>query len=322
MSSLLKPKYIIATPSYNPESGGIMTLHQLCHLLNEISEAYVFPMPRGAIINHLNLTHVENVVKEEKFFSQNFHTSPDLNTPLFSGNVELDKAVAIYPEILFGNPFQFKNVARWILFHSGFHRKIICTSYGEVEFKFHKNYRGSVIDGFSEASDVLLQIFMPRKPEYQTLTNNVNKNYEDIHSNKKGTAYCVRKGKFYSHPLIKEDSICIDGKNSDQIREIMKKVKYFVSFDPYTYYSAMAVVYGCYSLVLPSLDLSKKEIIEWKKRFKKEPWLAFSEDELDRSWEKRFKLLEFFNASLQKSRQNVKDFDNFWTTRINNHKKV
>ena len=320
MSSLLKPKYIIATPSYTPESGGIMALHQLCHLLNEISEAYVFPFPRGSIINHLNLNHIENLVKQEKILSQNFTTSPDLNTPLFSGNIDLDRAVAIYPEIVFGNPFQFKNVARWILYHAGFHRKMSCTSYGEVEFKFDKDYAGSTIDGFSEASDIILHILMPRKPEYQTLTNNINKNYEYLHSNKKGTAYCIRKGKFYSHPLIQEDSICIDGKNSQETREIMTKVKYFVSFDPYTYYSSMAVVYGCHSLVLPSLDLSKKEIIEWKKRFNKEPWLAFSEDELDLSWEKRHKLLENFNSSLQKSRQNVKAFDDFWIKRINKNK--
>jgi hypothetical protein len=314
----LKPRYIIASPSYNSNSGGIMVLHQFCHLLNEISEAYLVPMPRGTVINWLNLSKIDKIIEEEKAFVNNkFIISPDLNTPVFSGNLTVDNCVAVYPEVVFGNPFGLKNIARWVLYHSGFHRKMNCTSYGEVEFKFDKNYNGSAIQGFSETSDIILNIFMPRKIHYQTLKNNVEQSMDNLLSNRKGTAYIIRKGKFYPHPLISEDSICVDGKNADEIMEIMKKVKHFVSFDPYTYYSTIAVVYGCYSLILPPLNQSKKELINWKKRFKTEPWSAFCEDKLELSWDNRWKLLKHFDDSLRVSKNNVERFHNFWTAKIN-----
>lgn len=315
----LRPKYIIATPAYTGESGGIMVLHQLCHLLNEISEAYVVPLPRGTVVNYLNLANIETIIQQEKNLSQNFRISPELNTPVFNGEISLDRAVAIYPEIVFGNPFNFKNVARWILYHAGFHRKVSCTSFGEVEFKFLKNYSTSVIENFSELSDITLFIMMPRKPEYETLKNNVNSKPEEILTSKSETAFCIRKGKFRPHPLITDQSICIDGKNTEEIREILKQVKYFISFDPFTYYSLMASVYGCYSLVIPPENQSETEKLEWNKRSDDEPWIAFSEDELENSWSNRIKLLEHFDNSLQQSRNNVKQFHEFWTKRINNN---
>lgn len=315
----LSPKYIIATPGYNGESGGIMSLHQLCHLLNEISEAYVFPMPRGTVVNHLNLANIDYIIQQEKSFAQNFRISPDLNTPVFKGEISLDRSVVIYPEIVFGNPFKFKNIARWILYHSGFHRKAICTSFGEVEFKFNQNYSSSVIHNFSELSDITLFILIPKKTEYEALKNNVNCKPEEILTSKTETAFCVRKGKFRPHPLITDQSICIDGKKTQEIREIMKQVKYFISFDPYTYYSTMASVYGCYSLIIAPDDQSETEILEWNKRSEEEPWLAFYENQLENSWRNRRKLLEYFDNSLQQSRNNVKKFHNFWTNRINSN---
>ena len=42
-----KPKFLIAAPSYDNRSGGCMVLHQLCHLLNNITTAYVYTYADG-----------------------------------------------------------------------------------------------------------------------------------------------------------------------------------------------------------------------------------------------------------------------------------
>lgn len=102
------PIFLVAAPSYTNESGGAMVLHQLCHLLNEIAEAYVVPMPRGSVINWLNIDHVEQLVAAEKNQLANFKTCPSLNTPIFSSypGLDLEACVAVYPEVVLGNPFQ------------------------------------------------------------------------------------------------------------------------------------------------------------------------------------------------------------------------
>ena len=134
-----KPKFLIAAPSYDNRSGGCMVLHQLCHLLNNITTAYVVPMPMGHIVNWLNHGDINQIVQNQKSSVQAFKTCPDLNTPLFTErDVDINSFVAVYPEIVLGNPFQSTNVARWILYHSGYHTGINCISRGEVEFKFEQ----------------------------------------------------------------------------------------------------------------------------------------------------------------------------------------
>ena len=312
----IKPKFLIAAPSYSENSGGGLVLHQLCDLLNDHTDAFIVPMPRGSIINWLNLNSVERLIEEEKQQLVNFKTSPELNTPIYSGKVAQSDSVAVYPEVVFGNPFQFKNVARWVLYDSGFHRGISCTSKGEVEFKFEQGFAGASIEGFSEFSDLRLNILLPKKIDYEELRNNVRRSFEDMHSCRVGTAFCVRKGKYYPHKLIDQNSICIDGRDLQEIRDIFKKVKYFISFDDTTYFSHLAVAYGCYSIILPAESVSNGSR-EVEKRNEKLPWIAFSDDQIIKSWESRKALLEFFDNQIVESKENVLAFFNFWEERLN-----
>lgn len=312
----IKPKFLIAAPSYSENSGGGLVLHQLCDLLNDHTEAFIVPMPRGSIINWLNLNSVERLIEEEKQQLVNFKTSPELNTPIYSGKVAQSDSVAVYPEVVFGNPFQFKNVARWVLYDSGFHRGMSCTSKGEIEFKFEKHFVGASIDGFSTCSGLRLNILMPKTIDYNELKNNVRRSLEDMHSCRVGTAFCVRKGKQHPHRLIDQSSICIDGRGLNEIREIFKKVKYFVSFDDETYFSHLASAYGCYSIISAS-NFKKNCLTRADQRMKKMPWLAYSEEQIKNSWENRVKLLEFFDNRVAESKSSVLEFFDFWVKRLN-----
>jgi len=309
-----KPIFLVATPAYTNDSGGAKVLHQLCHLLNELGEAYVVPLPRGSILNWLNINQVEQLVAAEKNQLENFKTCPSLNTPIFSKNSDLDveACVAVYPEVVFGNPFQFRHVARWVLYHSGFHRRISCTSKGEVEFKYSQVFTGAEISGFSETADFTLHVLMPDEEILSALRRDINASSEELHKNRGGVAYCVRKGTPRQNDLINEDAICIDGRSMDEIIDILKNVKYFISFDPSTFYSEVAVALGCYSLVsCPKYD--GKEIDAANER----PHLAFSPDQIEGSWKRRAALLQQFERAATLSRQNVAQFYEFWVQRIN-----
>ena len=51
----MKKKIVILAPDYDPDSGGAIVLHKLCHLLNEMGrEAYLFPLFNTHPINILN----------------------------------------------------------------------------------------------------------------------------------------------------------------------------------------------------------------------------------------------------------------------------
>jgi hypothetical protein len=291
-----------------------MVLHQLCHLLNELGEAYVVPMPRGSVINWLNISQIEQLVAAEKNQLANFKTCPSLDTPIFSSypDFDVEACVAVYPEVVLGNPFQFKNVARWVLYHSGFHRRVSCTSKGEVEFKYNQDFAGAEISGFSETANFTLKVWIPDEETMSTFRGNIGATPQELHSGRAGVAYCVRKGTLRQHDLIDEDAICIDGRSMEEVINILKKVRYFVSFDPDTYYSNLAVMHGCYSLVsCPKYDGIKSEVAN------KWTHLAYSSDEIEASWKERVTLLQEFEDAVSISRQNVLQFYEFWDRRIN-----
>lgn len=92
-----RPYYLYA-PGYTRTSAGIKVLHLLCHYLNKIGEeAYVYTSK----------------------------TDPLLRTPLLTDDVRRRhqatgaEPIAIYPEVLHGNPLQARYVVRYILNHPG-----------------------------------------------------------------------------------------------------------------------------------------------------------------------------------------------------------
>ncbi len=87
--------YYVYAPDYRPNSTGIRALHQLCHVLNELGEeAYI----AQATITHLPLRTPRL-------------TSEVLSTHFLTGRVP----IAVYPEVVIGNPLGTPLVARWML---------------------------------------------------------------------------------------------------------------------------------------------------------------------------------------------------------------
>lgn len=91
-----KTPFFIWSPPYAHTSSGVRTLHLLCHLLNEAGEkAYIVPSGHtGYAINPFLNTPILTV-DEQNFYGDNF--------------------IAVYSDVVIGNPFNAKHVVRYLL---------------------------------------------------------------------------------------------------------------------------------------------------------------------------------------------------------------
>ncbi len=250
----MKKKFLIFSPSYKETSGGVVALHKMCSILNQVGcESYLYPYFDNCEINKRNFWKPFYMIAGNGFKSliKGYKTNPVFNTPIYGRKNEgyWDDWVVVYPEIVFGNPLNAKNVVRWFLHQPGYHTGKIYFSSGELYYKFN-----SAIDNFSFPGSMTSEKHL-KVIHYPLELYNMN----NISKYRSGTAYCLRKGrdKPIQHDL--ENSILIDGKSHEEVSEIFKRVKTFISYDSYTAYSLFAVLCGCESIVIPDEGVSEEE---------------------------------------------------------------
>lgn len=106
---------------------------------------------------------------------------------------------------------------------------------------------------------------------------------------RKGTAYCLRKGKHKKIEHDLENSVLIDGKSHQEIADIFKRVKTFISYDAYTGYSMFAALCGADSIVIPDEGMSE---LEWYPEVSQRYGVAYGFNRLDLARSTQVKVLE------------------------------
>jgi len=256
-------KFIIFATEYAENLGGPIALHKLCDLLNRAGyEAYLYPYFKSYDLHTYNIDDIPGYLKELNSifsltqtvpigmpvsldqFESVFWVNGNFNTPVYlpERNITFnDDWIVVYPEITFGNPLRAKNVVRWLLHNPGFHNGKIFYGQNELYFRYSEAFKKFHFSG-SKTSDLILMILhLPLDIFYENPTS----------QERKGTAYMIRKG--YNRKIIHnlENSIQIDGKSNREIADILRSVKTFISYDPSTLYSNLAVLCGCESVVVP-----------------------------------------------------------------------
>jgi len=306
------PDFLVVAPPYSKDVGGSMALHYLCHLLNEIGTAHIVPMPFGQLLSYANYNNFEHIKNSEMSRLQNYNLAGHLNTPIIKGHLDQKNLVIVYPEIVHGNPLNGENVARWLLYHSGFHRKEICLSKGEVQFQYQSFFTPTFIKDFVELSDIILQIIEMPKDVHKTLFNEVELSANVVQKGRQGVAYSVRKGLKVNHPLLDETAISIDGKPFDEVVAILRQCTHFVSFDPDTFFSKIACALGCYSIV--EADLKPDDLEERKNN---SGFISWDGHNIEETWNYRQQLLDKFDETERYNKSCVQAFFNFWEQRLN-----
>lgn len=88
--------YYIATPPYEYRSSGVMSLHLLCHALNEVGQ-----------------------VAQLAAIGSPFFVNPNLNTPVANTYRQFIDPIVIYPDIVRGNDLNAKYVVRYLMAERG-----------------------------------------------------------------------------------------------------------------------------------------------------------------------------------------------------------
>jgi hypothetical protein len=96
----------IYAPGYNISSGGNSILHYLCDNINNYSKfkSYIIPFN-----NETKTSMGSNLLAKEKF-----QTNDSLNIKIYDNEFDINYETdfIIYPESIYGNPLNFKNVIR------------------------------------------------------------------------------------------------------------------------------------------------------------------------------------------------------------------
>ena len=246
-------RILINTSNYEENSGGVIVLHYLCHLLRDIGyDAYLVRSIEDQIFEiDKPLISLLKIIREYLRYFVPIKTNPNFNTPVlkFSKN-NYQNDIVIYGEQVVGNPLNSEKVIRYLLHTPGYHTGR--AFYGFNEYHVHwdlgvkfLNFPASKI----HASKVKISYF-----------------FEDIYYDKKvndrkGECYLIRKGK--GKPFIhSKNAICIDGKSHEEIASIFQKSERFYSYDVHTMYSRYAAMCGCLSIVVPDEGVG---VYEWNK---------------------------------------------------------
>jgi len=295
-------KFLIVSPQYDERSGGAIFLHKLCSILNELDyESYLHPYHKRYRLNNNNFARkwfrtMKDRYRHRKGDYGRYKLNPAFNTPVLHvvDDSLLREFVVVYPETVSGNPLNSQRVVRWLLHNPGFHTETV--NYGKNELYFRCSSR---IKNFYSSGSVLskkiLRVYHCPLEYY---------NMDDVPLDRKGTAYCLRKGKLKPIQHDLNGSVLIDGKSNAEIASIFKRVKTFISYDTYTAYSKFAVLCGCESIVVPDQGVTKEQ---WQPNPAERYGLAYGFSDVEAASETAHLVKEYILSEERKSIENVKN---------------
>ena len=255
-------KFVIV--SYRQFAGGPIVLHKLAQILIKLGYSVkIFYIGNGIEIKQTRVMRIKNYIS---FYIKDFikyiigmcFKKSGLINSRYKGYgyvpikgvkrkwipVVDDDTVVIYPEVVYGNPLNAKMVVRWLLYYNrykgenGWSSKDLVVTYRDIFNDKELNPRGYVLH-CSHFDSVLYR--------------NFNK------GDRKGNCYIIRKGSGRLDLPQKFDGPVIDNLSEFQIVDIFNKCERCYSYDTQTFYSSIAALCGCQSIVVMEPGKSKKD---------------------------------------------------------------
>lgn len=299
---------VIWASDFDENSGGSIVLHTLAHRLRQAGQdAFVWnarsqkiAMRRRKLGTRLFALYQWNRRRrarrrgdDEQRYSGKVVCHPTMPVPTYETPWKTN-CIAVYPEIIAGNPLGADHVVRWLLHRPGFHASNV--SFGADELTFF--YQPAFAEGLGNVpAENLLQVRWLRTDVYQDLRL----------AERQGTCRMVRKGgdTFTPEIAMGDAAPLLDGLKHEEIAEVFNRCTYFYSHDPYTMYLYYAALCGCIPVVVPQPGL---EAETWRAGFELKRGVAYGDREIPFAVETREGLLEDMAAAQAREMHGVCDF--------------
>ena len=269
-------------------------MHYLCHYLNEAGfEAFVWhsAKPLYSIGQfHKRFWYDTKFSFYRKFKIKSF-TNRKLLTPQ-AGDSDLRNAIVVYPEVVDGNPLGAGKVVRWFLNKPGFFTGTI--NYGQNELYFYYQEIFNTVEVRRETNSKFYFNVYLSDTFRQT-------NFGE----REGVCFILRKGKEREIRHDLSTGVIVDPLSNPEIASVFNRVKYCISYDPYTFYVRYAALCGCIPIVVPEKGVSKAE---WQPVPELAYGIAYGEDDIPHATETRGLLVEFMEEERERGRTETVKF--------------
>lgn len=262
-------KYLIWSPEFSHQSGGITALHKLA----------------------------ESIAKKgiECYITTHGTVFGSLAKPIAGiHNFEYDRSttMVIYPEVIIGNPLNATHVTRWLLNTPGVCGGDGIYSKNDLVYTYSDYYYSPVdkrIDGKLWIFDFKTNIFY-----------NENRN-------RSGQCFIVKKGR--GKPLDKHraDAISIENFPGDEaLREIFNKCEYFICYDDACFHTVQAAMCGCTPIIIPRHDMDFNEYMDKNEMFRY--GIAYGFDTIDHARNTQPQIMEHIKSLEDKSNKQLEKY--------------
>lgn len=289
-------KFIIWTPIYRDNSGGIIVLHKLAKILQDAGHvALIWPQPKPS---KSEIKSIRGWIKYARWIRlriKNFLTSKNIHSPYglkVARNRDISGAVIVYPEIAVGNPLRGSCVVRWLLNKPGVINGKKDFGSEDLFFYYHEHFNDWDLN--------------PHKDRILNVTELMSKVYKNWNgSDRSGQCYMVRKGRNRELSYHNQGAKKVDGLTHEELAQIFNECKYFICYDLYTMYCRYAAMCGCIPVVVPQEGLSKEK---WRPEVKNRYGIAYGFEDVPWALETREKLFEHLADVESNSIDSVKKF--------------
>lgn len=290
-------KYIIYSPLYNENIGGVIALHKLCSILNSLGyNALWWEFERPNVSDLLSCSGLKRIVSWFLRFKipmlLGFKKNLNPHKLNLACKRDINDSIVLYPEIVEGNPLGSKKVVRWFLNKPGIFTGIVNYGAKDLCFCYAKHFDDGNFNKI--ASDVLYVVDFKKNVYYNKKTK------RDIEF-----CYMVRKRNDIKLNEHLEGDVCIDEMSHVEISNIFNRCEYFICYDLYTMYARYAVICGCIPVIIPDLEISKEK---WRPKKDDRYALAYGWDDLKWAIETREDLIMYLKQIDLISERSVKNF--------------
>ncbi|MCR5439586.1 MAG: hypothetical protein K6F01_09175 [Selenomonas sp.] len=252
MKQTRRPRFVIVSP---PQLwGGTIVLHLLCRMLIDRGyDAKIFLLRVGERIpssrQELLQKYLPFMNGKRKQVLDN-QKGPIKGCNLTNWPYVDDDTIVVYPEVVFGNILAAKHVVRWFLNVNRF------TGEYEGEQPYGKE------DMFICYRDVFNDYQLNPSGRQVTLRHfdyDLYKRWN--YGYREGSCFIIRKGENRADLPPNVPGIVLDNLSEEEKVEVMNQCRYCYSFDTQTFYSNIAAICGCVSIVIPEPGKTREDYL-------------------------------------------------------------